>query len=357
MQAGISEGAMAETKSMNGRMRAAFLYAPNDVRVEDTAIPTIGPGQALVRVSVIGICPSDVRCVQREKEVFPLGEGSRGLSGHEWAGEVIDLVGEQGNIRAGDRVVADVVNACGLCKYCREGVKNLCVRKSYNIGGFAEYVVVPTTHLIRIPDDVPFEEAFMSEPVSCCLNAVDRSGLKMGKTMLVIGDGPLGLVHVQLARAAGTEVILSGHHDNRLRLGEELGANWVVNSKDQDVRSIVKQHTHGDGADVVMVAVGGKAALEEAIECCAPNGLINLFAGTYPHTPVSVDPNVLHYRQLTLVGSFDSLTDHYIRTLNLLSLGRVRVQPLISHRLPLERLTEGFRILEARAGIKVIIEM
>jgi L-iditol 2-dehydrogenase len=344
-----------ETK--NSRMRAAFLYAPNDVRIEETEIPTIGPGQALVRVRVIGICPSDVRCVQREKEVFPFGEGSRGLSGHEWAGEVVDLVGESPNIRVGDRVVADVVNACGQCKHCRQGSKNLCVQKSYNIGGFADYVVVPTSHLLKIPANVADEDAFMSEPVSCCLNAVDRSGLKMGRTTLVIGDGPLGLVHVQLARAAGTEVILSGHHNKRLALGEEFGASLVVNSADQDVRIAVKEHTHGEGADVVMLAVGGKDALEEAIECCAPNGLINLFAGTYPRTIVPIDPNVLHYKQLTFVGSFDSLTDHYVRTLMLFSLGEVRVQPLISDRLPLERLTEGFRILQAREGVKVLIEM
>lgn len=338
-------------------MRAAFLHALNDVRIEQTAIPTPGPAQALVRVRVIGICPSDVRCVRREKEVFPLGEGSRGLSGHEWAGEVVDLGEGRASIQVGDRVVADVVNACGRCKHCREGRKNLCVDKSYNIGGFAEYVVVPISHLIKIPEEVPDEEAFMSEPVSCCLNAFDRSELKMGRTTLVIGDGPLGLVHVQLAKAAGTEVILSGHHHDRLALGEEFGADLVVNSTEQDVRSIVHQRTHGDGADVVMLAVGGQAAVQEAIDCCTRNGLVNLFAGTYPQVSVAIDPNILHYRELRLIGSFDSLTDHYLRTLTLLSLGKVRVQPLISHRLPLERLTEGFRILEARQGIKVIIEM
>jgi L-iditol 2-dehydrogenase len=311
----------------------------------------------LVRVKVIGICPSDVRCVQRDKEVFPFGEGSRGLSGHEWSGEVVELVDEGGEIQVGDRVVVDVVNSCGRCRFCAQGSTNLCIHKSYNIGGFAEYVVVPASHMIKIPDNVDFDQAFMSEPVSCCVHAYLKSGIQMGDTLVVIGDGPLGLVHLQLGKVAGAKVILSGHHANRLKLAGELGADRVVNSREEDLVQVVKETTDGYGAEKVMVAVGGKSPVEEAIEVCASDGLICLFAGTYPQTMAEVDPNVIHYRQLNIIGTFDSTPDHYRLALNAFSKGLVKVKPLVSHRLPLDRLTEGFQILRTRAGNKVLIQV
>jgi len=348
---------MDEVNKMNGRMKAAFLYGPSDVRIEEVEIPSIGPGQALVRVEMIGICPSDVRCVQRIKEVFPLGEASCGLSGHEWAGEVVRLMGEHENIGPGDRVVVDVLNSCGRCKFCLEGAKNLCLHKGYNIGGFAEFVVVPANSLIKIPDDIRADEAFMTEPISCCLNAFERSTPWIGMTMLVIGDGPLGLVHLQLAKSAGLEVIVSGHHDSRLNLASELGADRVVNSKNEDLTEAIMGSTHGAGVDIVMLAVGGGSALEEAFNCCTRNGLINMFAGTYPKVQVLVDPYAFHNKQITLTGSTDSQTRLYVKALKMISQGSVRVTPLISHRLPLDQLNDGFKILRERKGNKVLIEL
>jgi L-iditol 2-dehydrogenase len=340
-----------------GRMKAAFLYGPYDVRIEETDIPQIEPGEALVRVHVIGICPSDVRCAKREKEVFPLGAESRGLSGHEWAGEVVEISESVNGIQVGDRVVADVINACGTCKYCRLGLPNLCTAKSYNIGGFSEYVVVPSSHLLKIPENVLDEAAFMTEPVSCCLHAFRRTPIEVCETMVVIGDGPLGMVHLQLGKASGAKVILSGHHDHRLELARGFGADRIINSLSQDLKKLVEEETQGYGADLVMVAVGGSEPIQEAVEVCRLNGWINLFAGTYPRTTVELDPNVLHYGQYFITGSFDSLREDYVRTLQAFAMGHVAVEPLISHRLPLEELTKGFEILNKREGIKVLIEM
>ncbi|MGD2161467.1 MAG: alcohol dehydrogenase catalytic domain-containing protein [Anaerolineales bacterium] len=338
-------------------MKAAFLYGPEDVRIEETEIPEIQPGEALVRVHVIGICPSDVRCAKREKEVFPLGEGSRGLSGHEWAGEIAEISGNAPGIQVGDRVVADVINACGVCKFCRLGLMNLCIEKSYNIGGFAEYVVVPCSHLLKIPDNVSYESAFMTEPVSCCMHAIRRTPVELGDLMLVIGDGPLGMVHLQLGKSSGAKVIVSGHHDHRLEMAHNFGADLVVNSLKKDLTELVKRETEGYGADLVMVAVGGDEPIQEAVNACRLNGWINLFAGTYPRTTVELDPNELHYGQYFITGSFDSLREDYHRTLQAFSMGYVDVEPLISHRLPLEELKDGFEILKKRQGVKLIIEM
>jgi L-iditol 2-dehydrogenase len=346
-----------QPKTTAKRMKAAFLYGPNDVRIEETDVPQIQSGEALVRVHVIGICPSDVRCAKREKEVFPLGEGSRGLSGHEWAGEVIEISDSVGEIQVGDRVVADVINACGVCKYCLLGLKNICVDKSYNIGGFAEYVVVPSSHLLKIPENVAYDTAFMTEPVSCCIHALRRTPVAMSDSMVVIGDGPLGMVHLQLGKASGARVIVSGHHDHRLRMAEEFGADYVVNSHKQNLKELVANETDGYGADLVMVAVGGDVPIREAVEVCRKNGWINLFAGTYPHTTVELDPNVLHYGQYFITGSFDSMREDYVRTLRAFSMGHVVVEPLISHRMQLEDLAKGFEILEKRQGVKLIVEI
>lgn len=337
-------------------MKAAFVYGPEDVRIEETEIPELKSGEALIRIKVIGICPSDVRASQGKKEVFPYGKESRGLSGHEWAGEVTEIKDGMGRIQVGDRVVADVINACGQCKFCLMGEPNLCIHKQYNIRGFAEYVTVPEEYLLKIPDTVDLDEAFMSEPVSCCLHAFSRSKPHIGETLVVIGDGPLGIVHAQLGKAAGAKVIVSGHHAHRLKVAHQLGADLVLNSKEEDLEEAVEQFTDGYGADVVMVAVGGSGPFEEAVNVCRASGIINQFAGTYPHETVQLDPNTLHYEQLTLVGSFDSTRDRYAQALEAFAMGLVRVKPLISHRLPLEDLQKGFALLEGREGVKILIE-
>ncbi len=176
-----------------------------------------------------------------------------------------------------------------------------------------------------------------------------------GQDVVVIGDGPLGLVHLQLAKASGARVMMIGHHSNRLELARELGADKTVNSLQEDPVRVVKALTDGYGADVVIVAVGQRAPVEQAMEMVGASGVVNLFAGTYPPAKVEIDPNVFHYRQIKLTGSFDSVPCQYETALRLIGRGLVKTKPLISHTLPLEQLKDAFELMQKREGLKIVI--
>lgn len=338
-----------------GSMRAAFLYGVRDIQIKETAVPTYKPDEVLVRVRACGICPSDLKCYLGYKELFRYGEASCGLSGHEWAGEVVGVGSKVKKVSEGERVVPDIIIPCGQCKFCRRGITNLCVSKRYVVAGFAEYATAPASNLFRIPDNVSFEEACMAEPVADCLNTNVMSGIERGQDVVVIGDGPLGLVHMQLAKASGARVTISGHHSDRLELARELGADKTVNSSQEDPVQVVKALTGGYGADVVIVAAGQRAPVEQAMEMVGASGVVNLFASTYPPAKVEIDPNVIHYRQIKLTGSFDSVPYQYETALRLIGRGLVKTKPLISHTLPLEQLKDGFELMQKRKGLKIVI--
>ena len=338
-----------------GHMKAAFLWGVRDIQIKETAVPTYKPDEVLVRVRACGICPSDLKAYLGYKKLFRYGEASCGLSGHEWAGEVVGVGSSVQKVSEGDRVVPDIVLPCGQCKFCRRGTTNLCVSKRYVVGGFAEYATAPASNLFRIPDHVSFEEACMAEPVADCLNTNVMSGIQRGQDVVVIGDGPLGLIHLQLAKASGARVIVSGHHSDRLELARKLGADKTVDSSQEDPIQVVKALTDGYGADVVIVAAGQKEPVEQAMGMVSTSGMVNLFASTYPATKVEIDPNVIHYRQIKLTGSFDSVPYQYGTALTLIGRGLVRTRPLISHTLPLEQLQNGFELLQGRKGLKIVI--
>ncbi|HEY3079457.1 MAG TPA: zinc-binding dehydrogenase [Chloroflexota bacterium] len=352
-------------------MRAARLYDARDLRVEDIEQPRPGPGEALIRIHACGVCPSDVRGYTGARHGG--GPGLPRTPGHEWAGIIEELgppledVGAGPSVRVdeskgaaalrvGDRVVADWRYVCGRCYQCRRGVFNYCenLRRAVR-GGFAQYGAAPLSQLRRIPDNVSFEEASFTEPLACILNAHSGTRIDVGDDVVIVGAGPIGLLHMQVARHRGGRLIVSDPLAARLEMAKQLGAHDVIDASSTDPVERVKELTEGRGADCVIVAVGAAEPIRQAMQMGAINGRVNLFAGTYPPVELPTDPNLIHYRQLIVTGSHDFIPHHFTTALKLIQYRIVRVEPLISHRFGLEDVKEAFETTANRLGLKAMV--
>lgn len=337
-------------------MRAAFVYAPRDIRVEEFDISKIGDEDALVRVRACGICFSDIRFYLGLKKYkhTSFGREYPGFTGHEWSGEVVEVGKNVENVSIGDRVIPDIIIPCGRCRQCKRGRTNLCKDKIFTHGGFAEYVKVPAKNLMKMPDTLRFDEATLTEPVACCLNAKVRSGIKEGDHVIVIGDGFMGILNAVIAKLSGARVVIIGHHDERLELAQRLGADKAINSK--NVRSINEIDKEIDGkADAVIVSIGNKQAIEMGLMLVDDGGTVNLFGGTYPPEKIELDPNMIHYGEVTLTGSNVATPDLFEEALNILASGKLNVKPLIEHKFSLDEIRRAFEAVERREVIKAII--
>jgi L-iditol 2-dehydrogenase len=337
-------------------VKSALIYAPGDLRLGEVPRQEPGPDDVLVRVHACGVCPSDVR--------YYAGTSSRPMRpppytpGHEWAGTVLSVGANVTTLAPGDRVAANPRVVCGHCYYCGRGMSNYCENLRRTVrGGFAEYGVGPASNIHRIPDNVSFEEASFAEPLACCINGSLNTGYGFGDTVAVVGAGPIGLLHVQLARAAGARVIAVEPIAARLEVAAELGAHATIDPSREDTVARVKALTDGRGANAVVVAVGNKAAAAQALEMTAIGAAVNLFAGFHPPQGLEVDLNTIHYKQLRLTGSHDFTPHHFRAGLQFMADRVVRLEPLISHRLPLEETKRGFDAVIAREGLKVMVQI
>ncbi|RKY03638.1 hypothetical protein DRP77_05715 [Candidatus Poribacteria bacterium] len=334
-------------------MKAALIYGPGDVRVEEVDPPKPQPDQALIRIKACGICPTDVRAYTglRKLAKYP------SVIGHEWVGEIVEVGEEFEGFEVGDKVIADWRVVCGECYFCRRGIFNYCLnmRRERVRGGFCEYGVAIARNLRRMPESLSFEEAVFAEPLACCINGIERSNIQIGDTVVIIGAGPIGLLHVQLAKHRGARVIVSELIPERLRLAGELGADELIDASKEDPVERVKELTDGLGANAVIVAVGAPEPNRQALQMACIGGTVNYFAGTYPPSTFEFDPNLVHYKQINVTGSHDFTPHHFTAAVRLLETRTIKVKPIISHILPLERIEEGFEIVSSRKGGKVVI--
>jgi len=340
---------------MVNKMKAALLYGVRDVRIEEIPVKQPDHDQALIKIRACGICPTDVRSYtgMRASGNFPR------TMGHEWVGEIVEISKDFHGFNVGDRVAPDWRAVCGKCYYCRRGIFNYCMdmQRDKVAGGFYEYGR-STAHQMRlIPDNISYEEAAFAEPLACCLNGNQESNIVTGDDVVIIGAGPIGLLHLQLAKNKGARVIVSEPVEKRLEKAKELGADDTICPVKENAVEKVKELTQGRGANTVIVAVGNIKAAQTAIEMAGICGTVNFFAGTYPSGDFPLDPNVIHYKQLVLTGSHDFTPHHFTTALKLIEHGIVKVKPIISHILPLENITQAFDIVSGLGGLKVVIKI
>ncbi|MFL6271145.1 MAG: zinc-dependent dehydrogenase [Actinomycetes bacterium] len=345
-------------------MRVVRFHAPRDVRVEDAPEPTAGPGGLLVRVRNCSVCGTDAKIW---RSGHPDLRPPRVL-GHEVAGEVVEVADGAGGWSVGDRVQVIAAIPDGTCHECRHGWQTVCPNQErigyQHDGGFAELMRVPASLLAvagvnRIPEGMSFAEASVAEPLSCVINGQELAGVGDGQTVVVVGAGPVGCLHVRLARVRGAaRVLLIELNPRRLELAAGLVApDEAIGAGATDTVEAVRALTEGRGADVVIVAAGSGKAQEDALRMAARRGTVSFFGGLPKDRPtIACDANIVHYREVGIVGANGSSPDHNRQALELIASGAVPVADLITHRLPLERTVEGIHTVAAGEAIKVTIE-
>jgi L-iditol 2-dehydrogenase len=343
-------------------MRVARFYAPGALRLEDAPEPEAGPGQVKLRVRNCSTCGTDVKIFNHgHHHLVPPR-----VIGHEIAGEVVSS--QVDGWAAGDRVQVIAAIPCGECFDCTRGRPSVCPNQTsmgyHYDGGFAEYLVVPEAvlkvdGLNRIPTGVSFAEASVTEPLACVLNGQELAGVGTGDDVVVIGAGPIGCLHVRLARARGARrVYLADLNRARLDMAAALvEPDAAICGSEVDTVDTVMKVTDGRGADVVITAAASGAAQEEALQMTARSGRISLFGGLPKTAPtITLDSNLVHYRELSLVGANGSSPAHNRRALELIASGQVPVHDLITHRLPLAQVHEAIELVASGMAIKVTIE-
>jgi len=338
-------------------MKAAIYYGKDDIRIEDVQKPEIGPGELLLRVRGCGLCGSDiVKIVQGAVE-------PPAVLGHEVVGVVAEVGDGVEGFKLGDRVVAAHHVPCGQCHYCRHGNYSMCPTfkaTKLDPGGFAEYVRLSASHVahttLHIPADLSDEEASFTEPLACCLRGIKRSPPQEGDTVLIVGAGSIGLLMLQLARIQGARVMVTDLIEGRLDLARSLGTDLALNAKG-DVATTVSQFTAGRGVDVVILTAGAAEPVAQALDYVRNGGVINIFAGTPPRSSVHLDINRIYHREITILGSYSSSPLELREALGLLTEGAVRVEGLVTHRLPLTALPHAIELARRHEALKVFITM
>jgi L-iditol 2-dehydrogenase len=284
--------------------------------------------------------------------------------GHEVSGRVVETGVNVAGLRVGDRVAVYHRAECGECYYCRRGQETLCSQyrqQSIFPGAFAEYIrVAPRLvqkSVIRIPEEMTYEEATMIEPTACCVRAVSRCGVSPGDSVLIIGDGPLGLLNAQVSKSAGAFVMLSGHHDFRVEAARRLGADYAFNSNRVDLKEKTMWLTEGRGADVAIVAVSSTDTVQQSVKLVRDGGKICVFGDfrDVPQPSLSLDLKPLVHEGVSLLGSWGCSTQDYHAAFNLIKTGRVRVREMITHRFPLYRFMEALNVFLSRNCIKIVL--
>jgi len=340
----------SEGRELPSTMRAAVYRGVNNVRLEEVPVPAIGPGEILVRVHTCGICGTDLKKIATGSHSAPR------IFGHETSG-VIAKVGE--GIRkfaVGDRVVVFHHIPCGECYYCRHKTFAQCTTYKKvgctagfepSGGGFAEYVRVMDWIVqkgtVRIPDGIGFEQACFVEPVNTCIKGIETLRLQVGETVLVIGQGPIGIILATLAKRAGARVITSDLHPARLTIANSFGLNLTINASKADAGEAVREMTEGRGADAVILAVGGNGMIRPAMDATRPGGRVLLFAQTV-RGEATIDPAAVCVDEKILVGSYSASVELQEESVRFVMNREMDLERLISHRFPLESGVEALNL-------------
>ncbi|MDD5423264.1 MAG: zinc-dependent dehydrogenase [Candidatus Omnitrophica bacterium] len=339
-------------------MRVAMYYSNNDVRLEEKERPAPGAGEILVRIEASGICGTDCLEWYRIHRV-PL------VLGHEIAGVIVEAGKGVKRYKVGDRVSVSHHVPCGKCRFCRAGHETVCdmLRKTnFDPGGFSEFVRVPKINVEKgvyiIPKNVSFEEATFIEPLACVIRGQRLAGMKKGKSVLVIGGGISGLLHIKLARSAGAgRIFATDISDFRLKAAKKAGADLAMNAAEYTPERL-KDMNGGLPADLVVICAGAASAMEQGLKSVERGGTVLIFAATGKGVTIPLSVNDLFWRnEATITSSYAGSPDDHREALKKIASKKVKVCDMITHRFGLEDAVKGFRLVaEAKESIKVIIE-
>jgi|SRR5208282_3449534 len=331
---------------MPGKMKAALLYGLNDLRVEEVDRPTIGSGDVVVKVKVCGVCPTDIRKYRTANHgvaKFPFNMG------HEWVGDVVEVGENTKGYAVGARVAG--MSYGGYAEY-----------NKVNKEDFDQFAPHPEILLMPIPDDVSYDAATFYEPLADCFHAVvTQAQVVVGDTVLVIGAGQMGLQLLMVSKSVGAKVIISDVLNDRLKLADQLGADMTVNVREEDLKKRLMAFTNGRLVDAVITSVSQSAVIAQALGVVRKRGRVVIFGGAPEGTVIQIDPNVIHYNEVSLVGSEWVGVGGFLDArmcdvaLEMIRSGKIPVERLISHKYPLDRIHEAIETVERMSGTKCLI--
>lgn len=334
-----------------------MLYGIRDLRVEDIDVPNVDAGEVLVKVRAATTCGTDLKIFQRGyvERVIKLPT----VFGHEWAGDVEKVGPDLSWPRRGMRVRAGNSAPCLHCSMCQKGKYNLCENMIWLWGAYAQYVRVPARMVLvnmqEIPDHVSYEEASIAEPLACVLHGEETVNIGLGDTVVIIGAGPIGLLHLLTAKKMGAgNVILIDLVDERLKFAARLGADETINAANENAVQRVQELTGGYGADVVVEAIGSPTTWEQAIRLARRGGRVLEFGGSPAGTEVRIETERLHYDELAIFGAFHATPLHFKKALNLISTRTIDVRPFVTRKMRLDDVVRAFEMLStSKTEIKI----
>lgn len=343
------------------QMKAIRYYKPQDIRWESINIPALEAGEVLVKVEAALTCGTDVKTLRRGHPVL-IKKTPSGF-GHEFAG-VVEKIGEEvDNFKVGDRVVGANSAPCGECFHCRHGEENLCEDLNLLNGAYAQYIVIPKRivekNLLKLPADLAFEDAVFTEPLANVVHGIERTNIKAGQSVGVIGIGPIGLMFCALAKLKGARVIAMGRNPLKLKMAREFaGVDEVIDLKKYpDPREIIMSMTdEGKGLDVIIECVGLPEIWEQVFGLIRRGGTVHLFGGCSAGTSVNIDTRRLHYDEINVLSVFHHTPKYFKMALDLIISGEINVQKLITKKMQMKYAKKALESHASGESIKVLLE-
>ena len=348
-------------------MKAAIFHGPGNICIEETGKPVCGENEILVRVNYCAICGTDVRTFYHgHSKVIPPA-----IIGHEITGEVAEIGKKvhKSDISPGTKITVVTSIGCGRCPLCERGYYNLCPETRaigyFYQGGFAEYLLIPEPAVrqhawVVLPKNVSLLDGSLIEPLSCVINAQNYLSIRKGDAVLIYGGGPIGFMHAVLAKAAGADkIIMTDPAFSRLEtFAKKFTGIILIDPGKENVPARVREITDDFGADVVITACPAKQAQIEALSVVAPRGRISFFGGLPKDDPViSIDSNLIHYREISIFGAFASNRADYEKAADLISRHKIRPEMFITKVVPLEEIEEGIHLVKSGTVLKVVVQI
>jgi len=356
---------MHDLQSKEGNMLAVVYHGPNDLRIENVPIPEIGNGEILIKVLSASICGTDLRIYHGNHRMYP--PGTVRIPGHEVVGTIAKIGAEVSSYAIGPRVFCAPNTGCGHCEQCITGNNNLCANYDAigvtSDGGFAEFVRIPANsvrqgNVIPISDSIDPAVAALMEPFACVLRGQNALHIATGEVVLIMGAGPIGVMHIKLAKAHGAgRIIVSEPIPERAVQASRMGADRVVDPTSEDLKNILLEESQGRGANAIIVAASVHAAQESALDLAAIGGRINFFGGLPKDRPtININSNLVHYKELVITGTTACSTADCWQASQIVNSGVIDLSDVVSQRFPLKDAVVALAAAEDRKSLKIVLE-
>jgi 2-desacetyl-2-hydroxyethyl bacteriochlorophyllide A dehydrogenase len=328
-------------------MKAAVFTGPKQIEIRDINLPTLKPEQVLIEVKAVGLCTWEQRFY---RGVDPGSYPFRG--GHEVSGQVIEVgPGAKTAVKPGDTVCLALSVRCNNCYYCRRGLDNMCPHSNdtgpgqiWGPAGLSDYVIAETYQVYKTDSQLPFEQLALAEPVACVTRSVSLPPLEYGDVVIVQGVGIMGLLHVQLLKQRGVQVVVAEPDVDRRQTALDLGADAALDPLSNDLAALVREQTNGIGAQAIFFTGGGGPAIEQGLKALAKGGWLCLYGSVHPKGMIEIDPNEIHYRELFFTGTFSHTRASFRQAVETISAGLLDLSPYVSACRPFPEVQQGFEL-------------